>query len=478
MMMSKRWTAADPLLRVEVGDEKLTVALPRAVAPDRRYVTVKPHCVGIRLGEDRFEVVDLLVMEHEPFDKPAPGRYAWQGWPKDQATAEVRLERLICSEEEWARVVGRLGDTVVVPDRIAVRRVSHCELVVRVFRSAEDLHRWGNHRMVSCGFKGPELYLPQVAPPAATLDDVRRSLHELRGRHGPAAMMEVLRRFVPEGKQALLQHVPEPVYHAVISEALAFTPPPPSHGLPTASVHEVRTLIKEHEDRFGVGRTRELFLLHRPIHTPARRGALARALREALVGPKPQAPMNDPINCRCAGVETKINQETDMRKIDTTTAGDLPFGLFGGRSIIQAQFDDDGKSYAYFAEGDLDVAEGDYVTVVSPYGPGVFDEESGGYLKVLRVTGTQPSVEGITKAAKWIVGKVDMTGYRERRAKVEQAKVLDAQIAQAKREALKQLELKQLMELSPELAKLVEARLELSGIKLEEKAAEDPAPLG
>lgn len=170
-------------------------------------------------------------------------------------------------------------------------------------------------------------------------------------------------------------------------------------------------------------------------------------------------------NCRCAYPD--FNQEIHtMRKIDTTTALELPFGLIGGQSIVQCEFSDGGvKDYAYFAGG-LVLAEGDYCVVASPHGDGVFDEESGGYLKVVRVVSTTPSPEGVRKAAKWVISKVDVAEYRDRRRVVEEMRTLDAQIEIARKEALQRLELKQLMDLSPELNDLIAKRFELTGISL------------
>lgn len=152
-----------------------------------------------------------------------------------------------------------------------------------------------------------------------------------------------------------------------------------------------------------------------------------------------------------------------MKSTNRTTAEDLPFGLVAGEQIVNCEFEDQGvKSYGYFAGG-LKLDVGDYVVVASPYGDGVFDEESQGYLKVVRVTSIDPNADSIRKAAKWVISKVDVTEYRNRRAMVEKLKTLDAQIAVAKREAMKVLELKQLMDLSPELKELITARLSLTG---------------
>lgn len=190
------------------------------------------------------------------------------------------------------------------------------------------------------------------------------------------------------------------------------------------------------------------------------------AIKNALRGhPNHGSPTNyNGMAIRCVTTINHEEEENTMTTIDTTTSNDLPFGLIAGERIVQVEFTDGGKrSYAYFAGG-LNLALSDFVVVASPYGSdGVFDEESGGYLKVVRVTSLDATVDGIKKAAKWVIAKVDVADYRARRARVEELRVLDERIIVAKREALKSLELKSLMELSPELAELVAKRLEVSG---------------
>lgn len=171
-----------------------------------------------------------------------------------------------------------------------------------------------------------------------------------------------------------------------------------------------------------------------------------------------------------------FNMETeDMKSIDNTTSDALPFGLIAGEKIVQCEFSDGAsKGYAYFA-GELDVKEGDYVVVASPHNPsgytggGIHDVECGGYLTVVRVTSVDPNAEGIRKAAKWIISKVDVTEYVARRQRVEQLKTLDQAIRAAEAQARKQLEMEKLRELSPELAALIDQRNALVGIDTTKK---------
>lgn len=193
------------------------------------------------------------------------------------------------------------------------------------------------------------------------------------------------------------------------------------------------------------------------LGVPAMQSQLIRALashpNHGSKSPKTY-PQHSHINARCTIKETE-----DMKKIDNNTAADIPFGLFAGQKIVSCQFSDGGLDYAYFA-GNLDLAEGDYVVVASPYGDGgaCFDEESGGYLKVVRVVSVDENLEGVQKAAKWVIGKVDLVEYRERRQKVEQMRTIEARIHRAAADARKRLELDALVAVSPDLKALLAER--------------------
>ena len=77
----------------------------------------------------------------------------------------------------------------------------------------------------------------------------------------------------------------------------------------------------------------------------------------------------------------------------------------------------------------------------------------------------EPTPDAIQRAAKWVIGRVDVTDYRDRRRKVEELKTLDAQIKVARAQAMRQLELQQLRALSPELDQLIAKRFELTGAR-------------
>lgn len=171
--------------------------------------------------------------------------------------------------------------------------------------------------------------------------------------------------------------------------------------------------------------------------------------------------------CLATTTTTPINPESqgvmNMRKVDTTTNLEVPFDT-SGTKIVKAVFDNGGgqKDYAYYADESLkDLKVGDYAVVISPYGT-VYDEESQGYLNIVQITSLEEDLEGVTKAAKWLVQKVDLSEYRERLAKALRIRTLDARIETAKKEAMKRVELQRLMEASPELADLIKERLSLS----------------
>lgn len=161
----------------------------------------------------------------------------------------------------------------------------------------------------------------------------------------------------------------------------------------------------------------------------------------------------------------QFNQEGDstMQKIDTTTNLEVPFDT-SNTKIVKAVFQDGAgnKDYAYYADETLkDLQPGDFAVVVAPHGQ-LYDEKSKGYVTTVRIVSLDEDLEGVTKAAKWIVQRIDMDGYRDRIAKADRIRLLDARIETAKREAMKRVELQKLMDASPELAELIKERLELS----------------
>lgn len=122
--------------------------------------------------------------------------------------------------------------------------------------------------------------------------------------------------------------------------------------------------------------------------------------------------------------------------------------------VVRCKFDDDNRnSYAYFTD-DPTIEVGDFVVVVSPNGPGV--RSDAGYPKVVRVTSTTETVESITKVREWIVCKLDLSGYAERREREEKRQVLIAKIDRAAEEARGRFDLQQLATASPELKALLD----------------------
>lgn len=220
---------------------------------------------------------------------------------------------------------------------------------------------------------------------------------------------------------------------------------------------------------------------------PARPGAMSRTgegqhrLEHCL-----RSKLNHGAGIRSAAdLPTDFEEEEtiDMRSIDTTTSDQLP-GMFAfGQRIVRCQFDDSrgAKTYGYFA-GDLDIKAGDYAVVASPNSSGgdVYDDDAGGYLKVVRVVSVEADVSSVERAAKWLIAKVDTSAYAERRRRIEEVKTLDAQIARARKAAIELLELQQLAALSPALADLIGRRNELMGVQIEPQPATttgaEPAP--
>jgi hypothetical protein len=139
------------------------------------------------------------------------------------------------------------------------------------------------------------------------------------------------------------------------------------------------------------------------------------------------------------------------------------------QQIVECEFVKGGKKYAYFA-GDLDLEVGDYALVASPYGDrdrtnttgsGIKDEDAGGFLKVVRVKKVDVNADGVRRAAKDIICKIDIAEHIERQKRVQEIEALETRIELAANEARKRLELEALVKLSPDLAELLRQRDEL-----------------
>lgn len=85
----------------------------------------------------------------------------------------------------------------------------------------------------------------------------------------------------------------------------------------------------------------------------------------------------------------------------------------------------------------------------------VVDSSNGGF-NCVTVVSVEETVEGVEKATKWIVSKVDVAGYRERLAKIEKRKLLLAKLKKMQAEALEADQFATLIKLNPDAAALVE----------------------
>lgn len=123
--------------------------------------------------------------------------------------------------------------------------------------------------------------------------------------------------------------------------------------------------------------------------------------------------------------------------------------------IVRCKFEDDARqSYAYFTD-DPTIDVGDFVVVVSPNGPGVRATDIG-FPKIVRVTSTTETVDSVAKVREWIICKIDLSGYAERRERDEKRRVLIAKIERAAEEARGRFDLQQLAANSPELKALLD----------------------
>lgn len=112
--------------------------------------------------------------------------------------------------------------------------------------------------------------------------------------------------------------------------------------------------------------------------------------------------------------------------------------------IVQVAFTQQNSHalYAYYTDFDLELE--DLVVVDSP---------NSGYT-IVTVKNIEESAESVMKATKWIVDKIDTSGYNARCAAERQRALLIAKIKKAEEAARKVLDLERLAELSPELKDL------------------------
>lgn len=103
------------------------------------------------------------------------------------------------------------------------------------------------------------------------------------------------------------------------------------------------------------------------------------------------------------------------------------------------------KSYAYMTDID-DIAVNDLVVVESP---------SRG-LTIVEVVSVQETAEGIEKATKWVVDKIDVTAHKKRLADIEQRKLIVAKLKRMQADMLEADQFAMLAANNPEAAALID----------------------
>jgi hypothetical protein len=145
-------------------------------------------------------------------------------------------------------------------------------------------------------------------------------------------------------------------------------------------------------------------------------------------------------------------------------------------SIVTVVFPNSNTEYSYYSDIP-DLQKDDFAIVASPYGPTAnrqfndrfHNDALDGYPTVVRVTSTMPTLKQVSKAAKWIIQKIDINKYVARLAIERQVDILKHRIAEEKKAALEALELAKLRELNPTLGVLVDQLAALTGQVLEAK---------
>lgn len=144
--------------------------------------------------------------------------------------------------------------------------------------------------------------------------------------------------------------------------------------------------------------------------------------------------------------------------------------------IVAVVFPNSNTEYSYYCDIP-EIKAGDYAVVASPYGPSAsrgmnerfFAHEINGHPTVVRVVRTEETIKDVSKAAKWIIARVEIERYAERLAQEQKIEVIKAKIKRAKEEALERAQLASLRELSPELDLLITELANLTGVPVEKK---------
>lgn len=428
-------------VQVRHSDHKrgIELTLPGPLLPKRRYCQVSVH-------RERAQGTFLIEVVHEErFSVARRGRNAWQTIHRRDVVGVPSPPQCTMLDRPWSEVRGSYEDKEMLSYILGAAGPQGSDTVMlrctpegfqfRVYPSRNALRGAGKHLS------------------RQEWEDLRRELRKahMHGGPGEGGPVPLWGSFDPAhincrsviasrhlGKTAMAH------YHGMAMRMVETLPEGQPNPVKQYWLQDELDLIAS--CRTDLGRAADK-VTHSQAHTPIASGY--RMLDGICIGS---------INT----VELSIEEgDSNMKKIDTTTHEALPLSVAGQR-IVRAQFVDGRgqKDYAYYTD-DETIAKDDFVVVVSPYGE-VYDDESQGYVKVVKVVSVEETVEAITKASKWIVQKVDLAAYRERMKRIERLKLLDAKIEQAKKEAMRRLELKQLMDMSPELKQLVEERLGLS----------------
>lgn len=115
--------------------------------------------------------------------------------------------------------------------------------------------------------------------------------------------------------------------------------------------------------------------------------------------------------------------------------------------IIRVRFPNSHTSQTYAYYTDIEgIVEGDVVVVNAP---------SDG-MTCVKVVSVEEDVDGIKKANKWIVCKVDVAAYEARKEAEQRKELLKAKLEKMKKEALERQTYDMLLTMMPEAAEIIE----------------------
>jgi hypothetical protein len=418
------------------GNDSLQILLPAFLRAKRRYCEVRVFKEPLT---DSFLVE---VLHQELFTRPIPGRNAWQIAYKRPLLDLPSTFSLTALDRPVKSINGNSVDLAFFYHRIQCGepctyktihvRVTPEGFQFRVFRTAQEA-AISSHRATNL----------------ESAEEIRRLIESMErspNHGGRIATSATHHQFInKKGELRLLSHPPfspRTSCRCVVKETGAI-----------ARLKDYMTSLPEWTEALQIEsqpRQRALTTKYQPD----------KYLWDNL--PTPAHMLDGMFIGEIETIELNQNGDSKMNTIDNTTNATQPLSV-AGQKIVRAVFEDGRghKDYAYYTN-DNSLVKGDFAIVVSPFG-NLYDDKSQGYITVVKVISIEETVEAITKASKWIVQKVDLDSYREHMAQIARVKLLDAKIEVARKEAMHRLELKQLMDLSPELATLVKERLELDG---------------